>query len=128
MTSKNRPITIRGLYHGKNFKLILMICQIFLIPTVTAMTTPQSIPNGPWLQISMGGKGAWRDNIVVERLWKTVKYERVYLYAYDSVNEARVSIMQYLAWYNQSRPHSSLEKMTPDEAYGSMLPAVPLAA
>ncbi|SDP86835.1 Integrase core domain-containing protein [Desulforhopalus singaporensis] len=79
-------------------------------------------------KISMDGKGAWRDNIFVERLWKTVKYERVYLYAYDSVNEARLSIMQYLAWYNQSRPHSSLGKMTPDEAYGAMLPAVPLAA
>lgn len=79
-------------------------------------------------KISMDGKGAWRDNIFVERLWKTVKYERVYLYAYDSVNEARLSIKQYLDWYNQSRPHSSLGKMTPDEAYGAMLPAVPLAA
>ncbi len=79
-------------------------------------------------QISMDGKGAWRDNIFVERLWRTVKYERVYLYAYESVKEARMSILQNLAWYNQSRPHSSLEKMTPDEAYGTMLPAVPLAA
>lgn len=78
-------------------------------------------------KISMDGKGAWRDNIFVERLWKTVKYERVYLYAYDSVKEARSSIMQYLAWYNQSRPHSSLGQMTPDEAYGMMLPALPLA-
>jgi len=79
-------------------------------------------------QISMDGRGAWRDNIFVERLWKTIKYERVYLYAYDSVSEARSSIMQYLAWYNQSRPHSKLDKMTPDEAYGMMLPAVNLAA
>jgi putative transposase len=79
-------------------------------------------------QLSMDGRGAWRDNIFVERLWKTIKYERVYLYAYDSVSEARSSIMQYLAWYNQSRPHSKLDKMTPDEAYGMMLPAVNLAA
>jgi putative transposase len=79
-------------------------------------------------QLSMDGRGAWRDNIFVERLWKTIKYERVYLYAYDSVSEARSSIMQYLAWYNQSRPHSKLDKMTPDEAYGMMLPAVDLAA
>jgi putative transposase len=79
-------------------------------------------------QLSMDGRGAWRDNIFVERLWRTIKYERVYLYAYDSVSEARASIKQYLAWYNQARPHSKLEKMTPDEAYGMMLPAVNLAA
>ena len=79
-------------------------------------------------QLSMDGRGAWRDNIFVERLWKTIKYERVYLYAYDTVSEARSSIMQYLAWYNQSRPHARLNKMTPDEAYEMMLPAVNLAA
>jgi len=78
-------------------------------------------------KISMDGRGAWRDNIFVERLWKTVKYERVYLYAYDTVAEARSSIMQYLDWYNRSRPHSRLNKKTPDEAYGMMLPALTLA-
>ena len=79
-------------------------------------------------KLSMDGRGAWRDNIFVERLWKTVKYERVYLYAYDSVTEARNSIMQYLDWYNQSRPHSRLNKKTPNEAYGMILPSVELAA
>ena len=79
-------------------------------------------------QLSMDGRGAWRDNIFVERLWKTIKYERVYLYAYDSVGEARTSIMDYLAWYNQARPHSKLSKMTPDEAYEMMLPALTQAA
>ena len=79
-------------------------------------------------QISMDGKGAWRNNIFVERLWRIVKYERVYFYAYDSVKEVRISIMQYLAWYNQSRPYLNLKKMTPDKTYGTMLPAVPLAA
>lgn len=79
-------------------------------------------------QLSMDGRGAWRDNIFVERLWKTIKYERVYLFAYDSVSEARASIMQYLSWYNQARPHSKLSKMTPDEAHGVMLPALTLAA
>ncbi len=68
-------------------------------------------------QVSMDGRGAWRDNIFVERLWKTVKYERVYLHAYDSVREARKSIMQYLDWYNSSRPHSRLGKRTPNEVY-----------
>ena len=75
----------------------------------------------------MDGRGALRDNIFVERLWKTVKYERVYPYAYDSVSEARSSIMQYLTWYNRARPYSKLDKMTPDEAYDNMLPAVNLA-
>ena len=79
-------------------------------------------------QFSMDGRGAWRDNIFIERLWKTIKYERVYLYAYDSVGEARTSIMDYLAWYNQARPHSKLNKMTPDEAYQMMLPALTRAA
>jgi len=79
-------------------------------------------------QLSMDGREAWRDNVFIERLWKSVKYERVYLFAYDSVNEARNSIMQYLDWYNQSRPHSKLGKRTPNEAYAVMLPAVEQAA
>ena len=71
---------------------------------------------------------AMHAKIIIERLWKSVKYERVYLHAYDSVNEARKSIMQYLDWYNRSRPHSKLEEKTPDEAYAVMLPTVQLAA
>ena len=67
--------------------------------------------------ISMDGKGAWSDNVFVERLWRTVKYEEVYLRAYDSVSEARASISRYLAFYNRGRPHSSLDARTPDEAY-----------
>ncbi len=79
-------------------------------------------------KLSMDGRGAWRDNVFVERLWKSVKYERVYLHAYDSVTEARTSIIQYMDWYNRCRPHSSLAKRTPDEAYAVMLPTVKLAA
>jgi putative transposase len=67
--------------------------------------------------ISMDGKGAWRDNVFVERLWRSVKYEEVYLHAYDSVSEARASIARYLTLYNARRPHSSLDGRTPDEAY-----------
>ena len=77
---------------------------------------------------SMDGRGAWRDNVFVERLWKSVKYERVYLHAYDSVTQARQSIMQYMDWYNRARPHSSLNRHTPDEAYAVMLPTSKLAA
>jgi putative transposase len=69
------------------------------------------------IAISMDGKGSWRDNVFVERLWRTVKYEEVYLRAYDSVAEARASIGRYLAWYNGTRPHSSLDRRTPDQAY-----------
>jgi putative transposase len=72
--------------------------------------------------ISMDGKGAWRDNVFVERIWKSVKYEEVYLHAYDSVGEARVSIGRYLDFYNRRRPHSSLDRKTPDEAYFNQSP------
>jgi putative transposase len=69
------------------------------------------------IAISMDGKGAWRDNVFVERLWRSVKYEEVYLKGYDSVSEARASIGRYLAFYNGGRPHSSLDARTRDEAY-----------
>jgi putative transposase len=69
------------------------------------------------IAISMDGKGAWRDNVFVERLWRSVKYEEVYLRAYDSVSEARIWIGRYLDFYNRRRPHSSLDLATPDHAY-----------
>ena len=74
------------------------------------------------IAISMDGKGAWRDNVFVERLWRSVKYEEVYLRAYDSVSEARASIGRYLNFYNVRRPHSSLDGMTPNQAYFTPLP------
>lgn len=69
------------------------------------------------IKISMDGKGAWRDNVFVERLWRTIKYEEVYLRAYASVSEARTEIGRYLGFYNSRRPHSSLDGRTPDQAY-----------
>ena len=74
------------------------------------------------IRISMDGRGSWKDNVFVERLWKSVKYEEVYLKAYESVSEARRSIGEYLAFYNARRPHSSLGGMTPDEFYTRPLP------
>ena len=74
------------------------------------------------IAISMDGKGAWRDNVFVERLWRSVKYEEVNLRAYDSVSDARASIGRYLDFYNGRRPHSSLDGMTPDQAYFGPLP------
>jgi putative transposase len=79
-------------------------------------------------KLSMDGRGAWRDNVFVERVWRSVKYERVYLKAYDSVSAARADIAHYLAWYNAHRSHSSLERLTPDEAYFAGLPQLKLAA
>jgi putative transposase len=68
------------------------------------------------IQISMDGKGAWRDNVFVERLWRSIKYEEVYLRAYANVSEARAGIALYLAFYNSRRPHSSLDGRTPGQA------------
>ena len=81
------------------------------------------------IAISMDGKAAWRDNVFVERLWRTIKYEEVYLRAYNNVPEARSSLGQYIDdFYNTKRPHSSLDRKTPDEAYFNTLQAIPLAA
>ena len=74
------------------------------------------------IAISMDGKGCWRDNIFVERLWRSIKYEEVYLHAYASVSEARAGIARYFTLYNTDRPHSSLADQTPDEAYFTPLP------
>jgi putative transposase len=74
------------------------------------------------IAISMDGRGAWRDNVFVERLWRSVKYEEVYLHAYQSVGEARRSIGRYLDFYNGRRPHSSLDDATPDQAYFNQPP------
>ena len=69
------------------------------------------------IQISMDGKGRWADNVFVERLWRSLKYEHVYLHAYQSVAEARAQIDRYFAFYNSQRPHSSLGAQTPDQIY-----------
>jgi putative transposase len=82
------------------------------------------------VKISMDGKGAWRDNVFVERLWRSVKYEEVYLHAYDSVSAARERLGRYLDLYNRRRPHSSLDDQTPDQAYfgHKSMPPIRLAA
>lgn len=80
------------------------------------------------IRISMDGKGAWRDNVFVERLWRSVKYEEVYLKAYDSVSAARAGLSCYFAFYNARRAHSSLDRKTPDEFYFATLPATRKAA
>jgi len=81
------------------------------------------------IRISMDGKGSWRDNVFVERLWRrSVKYEEVYLKAYETVTEARRSIESYLNFYNRERPHSSLDGIPPDQFYYNNLLPLPMAA
>jgi putative transposase len=74
------------------------------------------------IAISMDGKGCWRDNVFIERFWKTLKYQEVYLRAYDTVSEARASIARYIAFYNSRRPHRAHKGRTPDAAYFAALP------
>ena len=89
--------------------------------------TPAVLGRG--VKLSMDGRGAWRDNVFVERLWRSVKYERVYLRAYESVSHAKTDIAEYIEWYNTERGHTSLHNnQTPDAAYWRMLPRETLAA
>jgi putative transposase len=69
------------------------------------------------IRISMDGKGCWRDNVFVERLWRPIKYEQVYLHAYGSMDDAKVKLGKYLESYNSMRPHQSLDDRTPDAVY-----------
>ena len=79
------------------------------------------------IRISMDGKGRWRDNVFVERLWKSIKYEEVYLHAYNTVSEAKAGISRYIQFFNARRPHSALDRRTPDDVYFSSL-SLPAAA
>lgn len=74
------------------------------------------------------GKGCWRDNVFVERLWRSVKYEEVYLYAYDSVSQAKAGLAKYFTLYNTRRPHSSFDGIPPDQTYFGNLPEIRTAA
>ena len=80
------------------------------------------------IAISMDGRGCWRDNVFVERLWRSVKYEEVYLRAYESVSQAREGISRYLSFFNTARPHTAHGGKTPDSAYFATLPAMAKAA
>ena len=80
------------------------------------------------IKISMDGKGSWKDNVFIERFWKTVKYEEVYLKGYESLTEARKELKGYMEFYNQERRHQGLDSRTPDEVYWSTVPEVQVAA
>jgi transposase InsO family protein len=100
-------------------------------PTLQTARSTRFAASPPGHRCRQGGlasrQEAWRDNVFVERLWRSIKYEEVYLRAYDSVAEARTSISRYLAFYNGRRPHSSLDRRTPDQAYFIPLPQLAAA-
>mgnify|MGYP003388870724 CR=1 FL=1 len=76
------------------------------------------------IQISMDGRGCWRDNVFVERLWRSIKVENVYLHAYANVSEAKAGIGKYLTFFNEERPHSSLYGQVPDTVYFASMPPI----
>ncbi len=80
------------------------------------------------IQISMDGKGCWRDNVFVERLWRSLKYEEVYLHAYETACDAQAGTARYVTFYNAIRPHRSLDGRTPDRVCWENVPARPTAA
>ena len=80
------------------------------------------------IKISMDGKGRWMDNVFIERLWRSLKYEEVYLKAYDSVAQAKQGIDDWLMFYNEERRHASLSRMTPDQVYYDLPSGLPIAA
>ena len=100
-----------GLSSGRRHIATLMRRSQFTSGAFTGLLKANGI------QISMDGKGSWKDNVFVERLWKSVKYEEVYLRAYESVPEARTGLGRYFEFYNAGRPHSSLGGMTPDQFF-----------
>jgi len=80
------------------------------------------------IRISMDGKGRWLDNVFIERLWRSLKYEEVYLKAYDSVAQAQQGIGDWMSFYNQDRRHASLNRKTPDQVYYGLPSGLPIAA
>ena len=94
----------------------------------TAEEFTQAVPFKKGCQLSMDGKGAWRDNVFIERFWRSVKYERVYLKSYDTVDAARTDISEYVKWYNMHRPHSSVQGQTPEQTYYEGLKDIKQAA
>ena len=97
--------------------------QKFRHPPFTSLAFTERL-KGEGVAISMDGRGCWRDNVFVERLWRSVKYEEVYLRAYETVSQAREGISRYLSFFNTARPHTAHGGKTPDSAYFATLPAM----
>ena len=95
---------------------------------VSLLDKQKGVQGSQFTSIDFIKEAAWCDNVFVERLWRTIKYEEVYLHAYASVREARAALARYLTFYNARRPHSSLDRQTPDQAYFNASQPIPVAA
>jgi putative transposase len=95
--------------------------EIFNTDQGSQFTSPQftKVLRDAEIRISMDGKGRWMDNVFIERLWRSLKYECVYLHAFETGSELRGGLTQWVGYYNAKRPHSSLDGRTPDEAYAA---------
>ncbi|SSR84958.1 transposase [Acinetobacter baumannii] len=110
------------LAHRVSISMEVTFCIETLNEAIEKYGRPEIFNTDQGSQISMDGKGRWVDNVMVERLWRSVKYEEVYLKAYSNVLDAKKQLNAYFEFYNLKRPHSSLDKMTPDEFYYDQLP------
>jgi putative transposase len=96
--------------------------EIFNTDQGSQFTSPQftGVLTDAGVRISMDGRGRWMDNVFIERLWRSLKYECVYLHAFETGSEARAGLTSWINYYNARRPHSSLAGQTPDEAYDAV--------
>jgi len=94
--------------------------EIFNTDQGSQFTSPRftGVLHAAGVRISMDGRGRWMDNVFIERLWRSLKYECVYLHAFETGSELRAGLSRWIAYYNARRPHSALAGCTPDEAYG----------
>lgn len=96
--------------------------DIFNTDQGSQFTSPRFVEvlTGAGVRVSMDGRGRWMDNVFIERLWRSLKYECVYLHAFETGSELRAGLTRWIGYYNGQRPHSALAGRTPDEAYGIM--------
>ena len=104
--------------------------DIFNTDQGSQFTSPRfvEVVQGAGARVSMDGRGRWMDNVFIERLWRSLKYECVYLHAFESGSELRAGLGRWIGYYNTARPHSALGGRTPDEAYGTTQQDTRLAA
>ena len=111
---------------------IIFICLVMLeISSCKTTSTDQGsqFTSDQWISylkdsgitISMDGKGRWLDNVAIERFWRSIKYEDIYLKSYETVNELAKGVKTYITRYNQYRPHQSLNEATPEEIYSGKM-------
>ena len=96
--------------------------EIFNTDRGSQFTSPRFVDvlKDAGVRVSMDGRGRWMDNVFIERLWRSLKYECVYIHAFETGSELRAGLTKWIDYYNTNRPHSALAGATPDEAYGQI--------